>query len=58
MTKKYAKEVLEMWKKESNVFSGEYSNTLLDIELRRAGFSQADAITIVMALKLAGSNIR
>lgn len=58
MTKTRAKEVLNLWKSESEVFSSEYSSVLLDVRLREAGFSQADAIAITMAMKLAGSNIK
>ena len=59
MTKKYAKEVLDLWKNETNYFNG--SMTAGEFEsmlLYRMGFGQAEAITITTALVLAGAKFR
>lgn len=56
MTKKYAKEILDTWKDQTNYFDG--SMTLAGFEnmlIYRFHFGQAEAFTISMALILAGA---
>jgi hypothetical protein len=55
-TKRYAKDVLDIWKDQTNYFNG--SMTVSEFEnmlLYRFGFGQAEAFTISMALILAGA---
>ena len=55
-TKKYAKEILDLWKDETNYFDG--SMTVGEFEgmlMYRFHFGKAEAITITMALILAGA---
>ena len=55
-SKKYAREILDLWKDETAYFDGSLTygemETLLTI---RMGFGQAEAITIIMALIMAGA---
>ena len=55
-TKKYAKEILDLWKDKTGYFDGNMTaedfQSTLDC---RMGFSRADTITITMALILAGA---
>ena len=56
MTKKYAKEVLDLWKNDTNYFDGSITADQFENMLRyRMNFGQAEAITITMALVLAGA---
>ena len=55
-TKKYAKEILDLWKDKTGYFDG--SMTAEDFQSMlgfRMGFGRAEAITITMALILAGA---
>lgn len=55
-TKKFAKEILDLWKNETNYFDGSISEAQFESMLRyRMGFGQAETITITMALILAGA---
>ena len=54
-TKKFAKEILDIWKNETNFFNGSMSEGQFETMLCCRGFSQAEAITITMALILAGA---
>lgn len=55
-TKKFAKEILDLWKNDTNYFNGSMSAAEFESMLRyRMGFGQAEAITITMALILAGA---
>lgn len=54
--KKYAKEILDIWKKDTAYFdgsmtTGEFESMLMD----RFGFGMAEAYTIEMALIMAGA---
>lgn len=55
-TKKFAKEILDLWKDKTCYFNGsitmEYFQSMLKC---RMGFGQAETITITMALILAGA---
>lgn len=56
MTKKYAKEVLDLWKNETNYFNGSLTEAQFQTMLMyRMNFGQAEAIVITMALILAGA---
>lgn len=56
MTKKYAKEVLDLWKNETNYFNGTLTEGQFQTMLMcRMNFGQAEAIVIMMALVLAGA---
>lgn len=58
-TKAYAKEVLNLWKNETNYFNGTLTEGEFESMLRyRFGFGQAEAITILMALILAGAKFK
>ncbi len=58
-TKAYAKEVLDLWKNETNYFNGTLTEGEFESMLRyRFGFGQAEAITILMALILAGAKFK
>ena len=55
-TKKYAKEILDLWKDKTGYFdksmtAEQFENMLMC----RMGFGQAEAITILMALIMAGA---
>ena len=55
-SKKFAKEILDLWKNETNYFDGSISEAQFESMLRyRMGFGQAETITITMALILAGA---
>ena len=54
-TKKFAKEILDLWKNETNYFNGSLSEGQFESMLICSGFGQAEAITIAMALILAGA---
>ena len=55
-TKKFAKEILDLWKNDTNYFNGSMSAAEFESMLRyRMGFGQAETITIMMALILAGA---
>ena len=55
-TKKFAKEILDLWKNDTNYFNGSMSAAEFESMLRyRMGFGQAETITITMALILAGA---
>ena len=55
-TKKYAKEILDLWKDKTGYFDGsitaEHFQSMLEC---RMGFGQAETITITMALIMAGA---
>lgn len=56
MTKKAAKEILDLWKDETNYFNGTLTSAEFESMLRyRMGFGLAESITIIMALILAGA---
>ena len=56
VTKKAAKEILDLWKDETNYFNGTLTSAEFESMLRyRMGFGQAESITITMALILAGA---
>lgn len=56
MTKKFAKEILDIWKNETAYFNGSMTQGQFESMLRyRFGFGQAETITITMALILAGA---
>lgn len=56
LTKKYAKEVLDLWKNETNYFNGSLTEAQFQTMLMyRMNFGQAEAIVITMALILAGA---
>ena len=54
-TKKFAKEILDLWKNETSYFNGSMSEGQFETMLCCHGFSHAEAITITMALILAGA---
>jgi hypothetical protein len=55
-TKTYAKDVLNLWKDETNYFNGSLTEGQFESMLRyRMGFGQAEAIVITMALVMAGA---
>ena len=54
-TKTFAKQILDIWKNETNFFNGSMSEAQFEIMLSCRGFGQAEAITISMALILAGA---
>lgn len=56
MTKKVAKEILDIWKDETNYFNGTLTSGEFETMLQyRMGFGLAESITITMALILAGA---
>lgn len=55
MTKVYAKEILDLWKNQTNLFNGSMTEGQFESMLRCKGISQADSIVIIMALVLAGA---
>ena len=56
MTKAYAKEILNLWKDETNYFNGTLTEGEFESMLRyRFGFGQAESIVILTALVLAGA---
>lgn len=58
-TKAYAKEVLDLWKDETNYFNGTITEAQFESMLRyRFNFGQAEAIVITMALILAGAKFK
>ena len=58
-TKKYAKEVLELWKAETAYFDESMTAEEFENMLRyRMHFGNAEAITITMALILAGAKFK
>lgn len=55
-TKKFAKEILDLWKDQTNYFDGTLTSAEFESLLRFCfNFGQAEAITITMALILAGA---
>ena len=54
-TKAFAKEILDLWKNGTNYFNGSMSEGQFESMLLCSGFGQAEAITISMALILAGA---
>ena len=55
-TKKYAKEILDLWKDKTGYFNGSMTAEEFQSMLRcRMGFGQAETITITMALIMAGA---
>jgi hypothetical protein len=55
-TKKFAKEILDLWKNETAYFNGSMTEAQFENMLvHRFGFGRAEAITISMALILAGA---
>ena len=55
-TKKYAKEILDIWKDKTGYFDGSMTEEEFQSMLKyRMGFGQAETITITMALILAGA---
>ena len=54
-TKKFAKEILDLWKNDTNYFNGSLSDGQFESMLICRGFGQAEAITITMALILSGA---
>ena len=58
-TKAYAKEVLNLWKDETNYFNETLTEAQFESMLRyRFNFGKAEAITITMALILAGAKFK
>ena len=58
-TKAYAKEVLNLWKDETNYFNGTLTEAEFENMLKyRMGFGKAEATTITMALILAGAKFK
>jgi hypothetical protein len=56
MTKKFAKEILDLWKDQTAYFDGSITEgQFQSMLIYRMGFGQAEAITIMMALILAGA---
>lgn len=56
MTKANAKEILNLWKDETNYFNGTLTEGEFESMLRyRFGFGQAESIVILTALVLAGA---
>ena len=59
MTKKYAKEILDLWKDETNYFNGSLGVGEFESMLRyRMGCGNAESITITAALVLAGAKFK
>ena len=55
-TKKYAKEILDLWKDKTGYFDGSITEEEFQSMLEfRMGFGRAETITITMALILAGA---
>lgn len=54
-TKTSAKEIIDLWKGNARCFNGILTEQQFETKLRCMGFDQADAITITMALVLAGA---
>lgn len=55
-SKKYAHEILDLWKDETAYFDGSLTIGEMEALLRnRMGFGQAETITIIMALIMAGA---
>lgn len=58
-TKTYAKEVIELWKNDTCYFNETLTEAEFENMLRyRMGFGQAEAITITMALVIAGAKFK
>lgn len=56
ITKTYAKEALNLWKDSTSYFNSSITQCQFENMLRyRMGFGEAEAITITMALILAGA---
>lgn len=56
MTKTYAKEILNLWKDDTNYFNGSLTKGEFESMLQyRFGFGQAETIVITMALVMAGA---
>ena len=59
ITKTHAKEILDIWKDDTNYFNGSMTSEQFESMLRyRFNFGQAEAITITMALILAGAKFK
>lgn len=55
-SKKYAREILDLWKDETAYFDGSFSYGDMETLLRnRMGFGQAETTVIIMALIMAGA---
>lgn len=54
-TKAFAKEVLDLWKKESCLFNGSMTEGQFQTQIESLGISQANAIVITMSLIIAGA---
>jgi hypothetical protein len=54
-TKKFAKEILDIWKDKTGYFDGSITAGYFENMLIAMGFGQAEAITITMALIMAGA---
>lgn len=55
-SKKYAREILDLWKDETAYFDGSFSYGEMETLLRnRMGFGQAETTVIIMALIMAGA---
>lgn len=58
-TKTYAKEVLNLWKDDTNYFNGRMTQAEFENMLRyRMNFGQAETIVITSALILAGAKFK
>ena len=56
VTKRAAKDILNLWKNETNYFNGTLTSAEFESMLQyRMGFGLAESITITMALILAGA---
>lgn len=56
ITKAYAREVLNIWKDQTNYFNGSMTQAQFESMLQyRMGFGLAETLTISMALTLAGA---
>lgn len=54
-TKKFAKEILDLWKDKTGYFDGSITAAYFENMLVSMGFGRAEAITITMALIVAGA---
>ncbi len=57
-TKAYAKEVLDIWKKESVLFNAGLNEAQFQLILEGYGIRTADAICITMACVVAGAKFK
>lgn len=54
-SKAFAKEVLDLWKDKTALFSGSITEGQFESYLRSKGIRQEDTIVIIMALIMAGA---